>query len=107
MGLYFSLTAMREVEVCDKNITHNLAKMASEAGLYEVLWRPAENGYRFAAEIIKPLEEGLKKLQENEAHMRQFEPENGWGTYRGLVEFVKGVLEDCKNNPDAKIEADV
>lgn len=66
------------------NITHNLGKMASEAGIYEYLWRPDEIGVATAWELIQPLRKGLKKLVENRKHFEQFNPANGWGDYDGL-----------------------
>ena len=40
------------------NITHNLNKMAGEAGIYEALWRPEEIGVKVAADLIPILEKG-------------------------------------------------
>ena len=88
--------------IFDRNITHNLIKMAAEAGIYECLWEPQETGYKTAAELIEPLREGLRKLKTNPEHFQQFNASNGWGTYEDFVPFVEAVLAACEENPDAE-----
>lgn len=105
------------------NITHNLNKMASEAGIYEAIWRPyklhpnyTDFGEDYDAEmkfessvkmkakdIIPTLEKGLKALKEHSDHFKKFNPENGWGTYEILISFVAKYLKACKNYPEAEI----
>lgn len=105
MSLYVSLTAIRRKPVFDWNITHNLNKMASEAGLYEYLWRPEENGITTAAELIEPLKAGLARLKADPEKFEQFNPPpNSWGDYDGLVDFVETYLAACEENPDAEVE---
>lgn len=104
MSLDFSLRAVIETEVFDTNITHNLNKMALEADIYTALWRPEEEGYEYAKDIIQVLEKGLSDLKERPEYFKQFDAENGWGTYEHFVPFVEEVLEACKKYPDAKIE---
>ena len=89
------------VEVYEANITHNLTQMASEAGLYEILWRPTENGFKYARSIINDLEAGLDRLKANPEHFKQFNPKNGWGNYELLVEFTENVLAACREKPGA------
>jgi hypothetical protein len=96
---------MPEGIVYSGNITHNLVKMASAAGIYEPLWRPEENRYRHAWQLIAPLEEGLAKLKEWPDTYRVFNPENGWGNYEVFVEFVESYLAACKKYPEAIIES--
>lgn len=107
MSLDFSLYAVRETEVFDGNITHNLTKMADACGLYDVLWRPEKSGFKTAGEIIATLETGLNELQANPDKFRQFNAPNGWGVYEDFVQFVRSVLEACRENPDARIEVSV
>ncbi len=107
MGLEFSLTAVRQVEVFSANITHNLGQMAREAGVYQVLWRPEESGCATAADAIPILREGLARLKADPTHFSQFNPENGWGDYSGFVQFVERALAACERNPDATMTADV
>lgn len=103
MSLDISLYAVREVEVFEANITHNLTKMADEAGLYKALWRPDELGIDTAKVLIPLLENGLKQLQEDPERFKKLNPENGWGTYEALVSFTERYLEACNEHPDARI----
>lgn len=107
MSLDFSLYYIcdnNEIEVFSANITHNLNKMAMEAGIYECLWRPDEHKIIFAKNIIHSLEEGLKKLKNKPEYYKQFNAENGWGLYEHFVPFVESVLEACNKYPNAMIK---
>jgi len=90
-------------EMYSANITHNLAKMAKEAGIYEVLWRPEEVGVIFAAQLIAPLRDGLVLLNSDPERFKQFNPANGWGTYDGLAQFVANYLAACEAHPTAEV----
>jgi hypothetical protein len=103
MSLDVILTATRPTEVFWANITHNLNKMAEEAGLYNYLWRPEELGIHNASELIVPLTEGLDRLLRDKDYFITLNPSNGWGDYENLVEFVTKYLAACVNNPDADI----
>jgi len=85
------------------NITHNLNKMADEAGVYEHLWRPDEIGITKAKELIEPLRNGLHELKSNPEKYKAFNPVNGWGSYDGLVKFVSDYLNACYEYPDADV----
>ena len=85
------------------NITHNLNKMAGEAGIYEALWRPEEIGKTKASEIVELLEKGLADLKARPEHFEKFNSPNGWGMYEHFVPFVEKYLEACKEYPDAII----
>lgn len=90
-------------EVFSANITHNLGEMASAAGLYRPLWRPSEIGITKAAQLIEPLELGLKILKDDPDKFKEFNPENGWGSYGGLVAFVEEYIAACHSYPDAEV----
>lgn len=87
------------------NITHNLGPMALEAGLYEALWRPEDNGFKTAAQLIPILTLGLANLRADPERFRRSEPGNGWGTYEQLVTFVEGYLHACEADPEASVRA--
>lgn len=87
------------------NITHNLNKMASEAGLYQAMWRPEELGATKASDLIEPLRAGVAKLAGDPVCFKQFNPENGWGKYEGLLEVAVEYLEACQRFPDATVRA--
>lgn len=94
-----------EQEVFHGNITHNLNTMAEEAELYWPMWQPGEIGIVQAKQLIQPLTDGLACLVSDPEHYEKFNPENGWGTYEGLVEFVHDYLEACIRFPEAKVGA--
>jgi hypothetical protein len=103
MSLDVILTETRPTEVYWANITHNLNKMAMEAGIYEALWRPEEIGIEKAEQLIEPLTVGLEKLKADPVYFEQFNASNGWGMYEHFVPFVEKYLEACKANPDANV----
>ena len=106
------------------NITHNLGKMADEAGIYEALWRPhrLKDGYNIpendheaewkfedenpsiAKDIIGKLGIGLDLLKKDPEHFKKFDSSNGWGMYEHFVPFVEEYLNACIEHPDATIE---
>jgi len=96
-----------EIDECTEcysaNITHNLGRMAGEAELYDALWRPDENGILVAEQLTPLLTKGLAKLLANPDKYRAFNPENGWGSYEGLVAFVENYLRACADFPEAKV----
>ena len=116
----------RREEVYSANITHNLGKMAEEAGIYEALWRPhrlkpgydipeddhkAEWAYEDANpvrahEIIEIIEKGLEDLKARPNHYKQFNSPNGWGMYENFVRFVDKYLTALKEFPEAQVECD-
>ena len=108
------------------NITHNLWKMAREAGIYEALWRPhrlredynipaedseaeqklEESSQIIASDIIEIVEEGLTKLKARPKHYQKFDNPNGWGLYKYFVPFVERYLEALKKYPLSIVEVD-
>jgi hypothetical protein len=103
MSLDIRLERVQLTTVFDRNITHNLTGMASEAGIYEALWRPDEQGYRKAEQIIPILRKGLALLESDPERFKKFNASNGWGMYEHFVPFVKSVLSACEEFPDADI----
>jgi hypothetical protein len=105
MSLDISLIQTKPTTVWDCNITHNLAAMAKEAGLYEVMWRP-ETLFPtpIARNLIPRLQRGIKKLITDPDRFKILNPENGWGDYEGLLETAIALLVSCKTYPDAEIE---
>lgn len=90
-------------EVYSANITHNLGRMADEAGVYMAMWRPEECEVTYAHQLIEPLRSGLDQLRQRPEYFKQFNPENGWGDYDGLVKFTERYLTACENYPQAKV----
>ena len=110
MSLDVDLMVMQPVSVFGANITHNLGEMASHAQLnngmtlYDVLWRPDENGLKYAKDISELLDLGWNILLAEPEFFKTFNPENGWGDYEGLCNFVYKYRNACWDTPDAKLE---
>lgn len=90
-------------EVYSGNITHNLHKMAEEAGIYWSLWRPDEFDIKTAKQLIRPLRRGLARLVSDPTKFERLNPSNGWGDYEGLVAFVREYLAACEEFPQAEV----
>lgn len=110
MSLDVDLMVMQPVSVYESNITHNLGKMAGEVSLsngmtlYDVLWRPDEQeGLKFARDISELLDEGWNILLSDPEKYKRYNPENGWGSYDGLCNFVYRYRNACWDNPDAEL----
>ncbi len=103
MSLDVYLREVRLTTIYDANITHNLNRMAEEAGIYKHLWRPEEVGITKAQQLIEPLREGLALLLSDPERFKKFDPENKWGDYNELVDFVRSYLAACEENPDAEV----
>ena len=86
------------------NITHNLNKMAKEAGIYYFLWRPDELEITMAKNLIKPLKRGLKLLKSKSEYFRTFDDPDGWGMFDHFVPFVEKYLNACIEFPYSTIE---
>ena len=104
MSLDVYLEVIKPTAIYSANITHNLSKMADAAGIYKELWRPDEIGVTKARELIQPLADGLSRLLAEHEKYCAFNPANGWGDYKGLVEFVREYLAACRENPDAAVK---
>ena len=90
-------------DLYEANITHNLTRMASEAGLYFALWGPEERGWTKARDLIEPMTAGLRTLESDESRFRVFDAPNGWGRYEHLVRFTRAYLAACVEHPDADV----
>lgn len=104
MSLDVYLERLQPTEVYWANITHNLNRMAEEAGIYKALWRPEEIGVTKAAQLIPLLTEGLEKLKADPVKYGAFDAPNGWGTYEHFVPFVAKYLRACIEFPDADVK---
>jgi hypothetical protein len=116
----------RREEVYSANITHNLNKMADEAGIYNALWRPyqlkpeynipeddLQAEYKFeeanpvrAHEIIDIIEKGLEDMKARPKHYEKFNSSNGWGMYHNFVPWIEEYLKALKEFPEAQVVCD-
>ena len=110
MSLDVDLMVIQPTSIFSMNITHNLGKMAGAVelsngmSLYDVLWRPDEQeGLSFARDISELLDEGWNILLSDPEKYKRYNPENGWGSYDGLCNFVYNYRNACWDNPDAEL----
>lgn len=89
--------------VFSANITHNLGKMADEAGIYQHLWRPEELGITKAKDLIEPVRAGLELMKSDPARFKKLDSPNGWGLYIHFVPWIEKYLEACEEHPEAEI----
>ena len=85
------------------NITHNLAEMANNAGIYYHLWKPEEIGITTAHQLIEPLKKAIAILKADPDGFREFEPSNKWGTYDDFIPWLERYLKACEATPDATV----
>ena len=85
------------------NITHNLGRMAAEAGIYDVLWRPDEAGIERASQVADTLRVGITEMRADPERFRRFNAANGWGTYDQFLPWLKEYLAACEANPSARV----
>jgi len=86
-----------------RNITHNLGKMASEAGIYKAVWRPEEIGITKAAQLIEPLRAGIALMKYNRPRFEKHNAANGWGLYEHFLPWLEDYLAACEANPNADV----
>ena len=104
MSLDVSIKAIREVEIFEANITHNLGKMASEVSnkFYLAVWHPERLGITTCSQLYNYLYDGLFELKSKPDYYRQFEnPE--WGRYEDFIPWLEKYLKVCQENPDGVI----
>lgn len=98
-------TSERDEYVADFNITHNLGRMAAEAGIYICLWRPEEHDppITTAAQCIPFLRAGVEAMRARPDDFSPLSAEDGWGTYDQFVPWVERVLAACEETPAALV----
>jgi hypothetical protein len=109
MSLDVDLLVTKPVSIYSGNITHNLTTMARQVpvsptlSLYDILWRADEHQLTHAKDIVNYLDIGWNILLSKPEYYKQYNPENGWGTYESLERFVYNYRNACWDNPDAEI----
>ena len=100
MSLDISLRATIETTVVDKNITHNLAQMWREAGVYDALYN--SEGC-IAGDLLPTLERGLRDMIANPSRFKHLSADNGWGTYEQAVPWLSELVREFKKYPEGII----
>ena len=94
---------LKQIELFEANITHNLTGMADAAGIYTALWHPEDMGAKYAGDIVGVIEKGLEKMKSDPEKFEAYNAHNGWGLYEHFVPWVEKYLEACKEHPRALI----
>lgn len=102
MSLDIGIRATREVEIFDRNITYNLSKMYYKCidGGFNAL-----NGMS-CKDALPILNKAINDLIDNQEEYEKLNPENGWGSYDGLLEVLKDMRNCCEENKDGIIEVE-
>lgn len=94
------------------NITHNLCQMAEDClsfeeeyqhyNLYDLLWRDTQVPFTgvYLNIYIAHLAYCLYVLKNDPDHFKKFNPENGWGNYEQLVNFVEEFIKALVTMPE-------
>lgn len=90
-----------------QNITHNLGRMAAEAGMYDALWHGDEHGITVAGDLAPILLEGMIAMISHPTHYRSFDAENGWGLYDHFLPWLATLYEKCQEHPAAVLSFSV
>ena len=94
----------RTFEVFEVSYTHNCNKMAAEAGIYEYVWRSDEcEDVAKTGDLIEPLRNGIKLMEDEPQRFIALNPENGWGSYDTFLPWLLKYLQACIENPNASI----
>lgn len=88
------------LDVLDKNITHNVSRMWREAGCYEALYK--SEGDR-AKDHLEAVQKAITAMLGDPQKYKAMEPDNGWGDYRGAVEWLQEVRDAMEQYPLARI----
>ena len=105
MSLDISFRKTTEVEVFESNITHNLGKMATELGVYALIWRHEESGVESAACLLGPVAAAIDELRTRPEHYDQFDAANGWGTRVHMMKFLQEIQSAAREHPDATVHS--
>lgn len=112
-----------EVSEWHANITHNMCEMAGHipvrynfegeahrSTLYQMVWRPDKVGNGVSCCNTTVMEQvlgsGIAYMVLHRDELEKFNPENGWGSYKGFLRWLEAYWETCRRHPDCKIEVD-
>lgn len=106
-----------DVSSWSSNITGNMVAMAEhiptfytehgakrELTLYEAVWRPDERKIANTDIVGECIRNGLIYMVMHRKELKQFNPENGWGSYDSFFSWLQMYSWQCEENPDCEIE---
>lgn len=101
MSLDINITAKREIEIYEGNVTYNLADMYYKCIDKEEGFRKLDGMNCKQALLI--INNAIQDMLNNSDEYRKLNPKNGWGSYEGLLKVLQDLRACCENNPDGKI----
>lgn len=104
MSVSVSIIKKKEVEIYDANITYNLADMYYKAIDNELGLRKLDNIK--CCEAVEILSKAIEDMVNNKKEYEKMNPANGWGSYDGLLNKLREMLEVCEKNPDGYFRID-
>lgn len=101
MSLDINITAKRETEIYEDNVTYNLSKM-----YYKCIDK--EKGFEKldgmnCKKALPIINNAIQDMLNNADEYRKLNPKNGWGSYDGLLKTLQDMRNCCESNPDGKI----
>ena len=101
MSLNINITAKREVEIYERDVTYYLADM-----YYKCIDK--EKGFKKldgmnCKEALPIINNAIQDMLNNADEYRKLNPKNGWGSYEGLLKTLQEMRNCCESNPDGTI----
>ena len=79
----------------EKNVTYNVATMLKRAGFHPIIL----NG-RTAVELRPVVRHAWQLLIDQPEYFKKFDPENGWGSFNGVRDFISDLDTYLTTAPD-------
>lgn len=86
----------------DFNYTYNVSAMWYAANPKGIRTHYGMTG----REAVEPLRIIREYMEDNRESLLKFEPENGWGSFDGALEFVNKLIAASLRNPEAVWDGD-
>lgn len=83
------------------NYTYNCAGMFVEAS--ETGESLSELHGMKCTEAEPIIAKAVENMQKDPQKYKAMEPDNGWGSYNGFLEYVETLLRECRQNPECTI----
>jgi hypothetical protein len=85
----------------EANITHNLGKMATELGIYQVLWRMEETDVLQAKDLYPYIRKAIIEMVTYPEYYKKFDSDNGWGTFKDFLPWLSRLIVALDQYPES------
>lgn len=101
VGLYI-FTGKEEVEVIDcGNYTYNVYPMLRLAFDEDIGINCLESS--LAKDCVAGLSKAIRHMEDNKEQCLTYNPPNGWGSYKGCLNWLRNILSHCEQHPLATL----